>query len=322
SGFRKLGELVTPHCVDFNLSDYYDHTQEQRSIENEEIEGVVGKYIAQNPETRFVLQSAAPRVLDTRGRTSGTNAAFATEGPVGDYVLTDTKSGARRPATFRSELALEKDSLEFLAVGHPLVDEAIEFFLKHDRRRTVQRLRLPRPGRGGTRASGYYFVFLCHYLNGMSRSELLSCLVDENGCTIPEDILIPSGQDPEAIRGRGQNLDRGEMKRAAGRAQKSLEREAGRRAENLKNELHSVFKKEEYKLEISYGKKIRQLEEKLDRARLKARMEPGVSSRAQQTRTENELMKARHERELRVHRVRKESGVQTRLELLQIYLLE
>lgn len=336
SGFRKLGELVTPHCVDFNLTDYYDHTQERRSIENDEIEGVVRKYMAQNPESRFVLQPAAPRVLNGRGQLAGdakaqTAAAFAAEGPVADYVLTDTESGAKRPATFRSELALEKDSLEFLAVGHPLVDEAIEYFLKHERRRTVQSLRLPRSSVGGAgrgRASGFYFVFLCHYLNGMSRSELLSCLVDENGSSIPEELLIPSGQDPESIRGRGRaiglgrEIDPREIKRAAQSAQKTLEREAKVRAEKLKNELHSVFKKEEYKLEISYGKKIRQIEEKLDRARLKSRMEPSAASRAQLTRTENELMKARHERELRVHRVRKESGVQTRLELLQIYLLE
>ncbi len=323
SGFRKLGELVTPHCVDFNLTDYYDHTKERRSIENDEIEGVVRKYMAQNPETRFELQSAAPRMLDNRGRASKTSgrAAFATDGPAADYVLTDTESGSRRPATFRSELALEKDSLEFLAVGHPLVDEAIQYFLKHQRRRTVQHLKLPRSANPAG-ASGFYFVFLCHYLNGMSRSELLSCLVNESGCTIPEDLLIPSGQDPDRIRGRNQSLDQAAMRRAAGRAQKTLEREAVRRAEKLKEELHSVFKKEEYKLEISYGKKIRQLEEKLDRARLKARMEPGAAQRAQLTRTENELLKARHERELRVHRVRKESGVQTRLELLQIYVLE
>lgn len=342
SGFKKLGELVTPHCVDFNLTDYYDHTQERRSIENDEIEGVVLKYMAQSPETRFILQPAAPRLLDNQGRepinarsaakranASGTAAdqkkmlepAFAIAGPTADYVLIDSQAGTKRPATFRSELALEKESLDFLAVGHPLVDESLAYFLKHERRRTVQRLKLPRAA-GVPRNSGYYFVFLCYYLNGMSRSELVSCLVDESGCTIPEDLLIPPGQDPDRIRGRGHQLDSGELKRAAVRAQKTLEQEAARRAESLKNELHSIFKKEEYKLEISYGKKIRQLEEKLDRMRLRARMEPTVANRAQLTRTENELNKARHERELRVHRVRKDSGVQTRLELLQIYLLE
>ena len=328
SGFRKLGELVTPHCVDFNLTDYYDYTQERRSVANNEIESVVLKYLAQKPETRFSLQAAAKRIISEDGH-AATNApdapAFAGQGPIADFVITDHDTGTKRAATFRSELALEKDSLDFLAVGHPLVDEALEFFLKHDRRRTVQRLKLPQDLGRGPRRTGYYFIFLCHFLNGMSRTEIVSCLVNENGCTIPEELLIAPGQDPEQIYAGATfpagAIDAAELKRAADRALKALEADAGRRAESLKDELHSVFKKEEYKLEISYGKKIRQLEEKLDRTRLRARQQPTATNRALTTRTENELYKARHERELRVHRVRKESGVQTRLELLQVYLL-
>jgi superfamily II DNA or RNA helicase len=311
SGFRKLGELVTPHCVDFNLTDYYDYTRERRSIENEEIEGVVLKYLRQKSQTRFSLEGAAPRIVGAQGAVP----AFASEGPVADYVLCDSQSGTRRPATFRSELALEKDSLDFLAVGHPLVDEALQYFLDHPSRRTVQSLKLP-----GVR--GFYFVFLCHYLGGMSRSELLSCVVDGSRCAMSEEILIAPAQDSAGWRGGSPGskaIDPRELERAAGRARQTLEPEAAKRAENLKGELHSIFKKEEYKLEISYGKKIRQIEEKLDRMRLRARMQPTVANRALLTRTENELYRARHERELRVHRIRKESGVAVRLELLQVY---
>ena len=250
-------------------------------------------------------------------------------------MLTDRESGRRAPATFRSEDALEQGKLEFLAVGHPLVDEAIEYFLTHERRRTVQPVRLPRRvlsrALGAAANSGvgiaaprYYFVFLCHYLNGMQRSELMSCLVDADGnCLLPPELLIEPGADAAklAVRANANSVDHVELRRAATKVERALTREASRRAEVLKDELHSIFKKEEYKLEISYGKKIRQIEEKLDRYRLRARLEPTAANRAQLTRTENELYKARHERELRVHRVRKESGVEPRLELLQVSVL-
>lgn len=315
SGYQKLNDLVTPHCLDFNLSDYYEHTQSRRRLDNEEIERLCLRYSALSPGARFTLTPAseAPRA-------AADSPAFAAE-IVGEYVLHDQTNRLSRPATFRSELALEREQLEFLAVGHPFVDEAIAYFLNHSGRRTIQRL-------SGAGKRGIYFVFLCHYQNGMSRSELLSAL-----CSGPrlervqasEDLLFPPGVRAVAYQSAPvapSTLESGALAEKARAAFDAVSALAGERAEQLKGSLHSVFKREEYKLEISYGKKMRQLEERLDRARLRHRQNPGAGSRALLTRLENELVHARQDRERRILRVRRDSRVDARIELLQIYLLD
>lgn len=331
SAYRKLGELVTPQCLDFDLTDYYQFTQEQRGIDNQEIERLCLKYQRLGASRRFTLTAGEASGGDAGGarllapsRSGAEEPAFAAA-PPGEYVLADLERKSRRPATFRSELALERDFYDFLAVGHPFVDEALAYFLEHAQRRTLQALRLP-----GRR--GIYFVFVCQYRNGLSRAELLSCFVSGarlDQTEIPRELLIPPGAEAARFRPRRMSaaidaldsLDPGLLKAAAERALVALQAEAERRAGELKDSLHSVFKKEEYKLEISYGKKVRQLEERLDQARLRARMEPNAANRALTTRIENELLRARHEREQRVHRVRRDSRVDAALSLLQAYVV-
>jgi len=302
SGYRKLNELVTPACVDFNLDDYYDYTRKRRSVDNNDIEELTLNYLALVNRSEFMLQ----RVDDPSRRA--------------EYNL--LQNGAARPATFRSEVALENDSIEFLANGHPLVETAIRHFLNHPGRRSIQLF----PAQNGL-ATGYYFIYLCRFLNGLSRTELLSCLVPEQHPTrpvIPDEILIPAGIRFEKLPpGFGYNLDiTGEteaIEKARTVSEAALQIEVDSRAEKLKERTHSVFKKEEYKLEISYGKKLRQIDEKRDRHKLAYRMNPTSETRAVLTRTENEFMKAKQEMEEHIRKVRSESRIETRLQLLQVY---
>ena len=83
--------------------------------------------------------------------------------------------------------------------------------------------------------------------------------------------------------------------------------------------IKELYTKEQYKLEISYGKKIRDLEEKKDIERLRYKMNPTSNRKAILTRTENAINLAKKELEEQIRELHNSSLIKTELELFQIY---
>ena len=302
SGYQKLGDLVTPRLMDFNLDDYYQHTREGRSVDNEQIEALTLQYL-RLAESHFRLR-----------RPGGSDGPLFIGAPRTSDFIVEHPDGKQKPATFRSERALENENWEFLAIGHGLVDEALSFFLNHEYRRALIEV-----NGADQLAPGWHFVFLCDYLGGLNRSELLAAHVTPDGglrLRGPEEIQRPQSA---ACRIPKETLSIGELMLPYKQAATAVGSFAAERGLTLLSGLHTVFKKEEYKLEISYGRKARQLEERRDRQKLRQRMQPSTANRAQLTRTENELIQVRREGELRIGRVRRENRVETRLGLMQVY---
>ena len=322
SGYRKLNELVTPHFIDLNLDDYYAHTKRTREIDNREIERLTLQYLRSHPEESLRLEA----IQSVSSRPSGPAGATVT-GP--EYALC-FPDGRRREATFRSETALECQASEYLAVGHDLVDRALAHFL-HQRERAVF---LDVPPSGSLR-SGWLFVFLVRYQNAFNRAELLTAFLPEGtgGCHFPdvsvEDLLSRlsvrpplSGLEQTSGLLRRRKLDEKEecsLRVAASAALAAVREKARERADELRKELHPVFKKEEYKIEISYGKKTRLLSEQLDRRRMRYQQQPRFEYRSAVTRTENELARTRRELEVRLESIRRESEVECSSEILQAF---
>ena len=100
-----------------------------------------------------------------------------------------------------------------------------------------------------------------------------------------------------------------------------LRQEVGKIAEELKEQLHPVFKKEEYKLEISFGKKLRLLEEKKDIEKMKYSQNPAPERKARLTRAENLILKARQEMEIQMEEIRRQSNMKLQIRPLQVYRL-
>ena len=105
------------------------------------------------------------------------------------------------------------------------------------------------------------------------------------------------------------------------RSEVLLRKEVEAIASELKEQLHPVFKKEEYKLEISYGKKLRILEEKKDIERMKFSQNPVPERKARLTRAENLILKARQEMELQLEEIRRQSSMKLQIRPIQIYRL-
>lgn len=304
-GYTKLNELIAPQMVDFNLDDYYQHTKEERFIDNDNIEKLTLNYLSLKEDERYRL-SKIPNSYSIS---------------LAEYMIEERLEKRSKPATFRSEIALEKDSIEFLAAGHPLVDNALNYFLNHEKRRSIQKMPAGREGRG------FYFIFLCRFLSGMDRTDIIGCFVRNDkpvSAFIPEEIMIKPGfryadMNPGFNAVSEESISIEVMNACMKKASECVLDEGMKRADKLKKDLHSIFKKEEYKLEISYGKKIRQLDEKRDRQKLRYRMTPSVENRAVLTRTENELSRTKAELESAVEKNRRESRIEVKLDLLQVY---
>ena len=305
-GFQKLDQLLTPQMVDFNLQDYYEHTGSGRSIDNRNLEKFTLAYLENSVDEHFRLQK---KLIASSGREQG--------GP--EYILEDLRRGGTRPATFRSDIALVDDRVDFLALGHPVVDRALDYFLEHPERKTIQAVPAPREAE-----AGLYFIFLCRYPRAR-REELLSCLVPADGRrrpSLPEEPLLPLGHAP---KGRTATLTApppvpdAQLRAATEQARELIGEQAREHARVFTENLHSAFKGEEYKLEISYRKKIRMLEEKRDRQKLRYGQNPKPENRAAITRTENELIQAETDLQYHLTRVRQAGRIEPELELLQVY---
>ena len=135
--------------------------------------------------------------------------------------------------------------------------------------------------------AGHYLIYLVQFENGFQRTELMGVHASNNGgLSFHREIAIPPGFQLNGKRRKG-GVRNGNRKREptdipesmgeyleedqnalqmypelASLLRKSdalLRQEVGKIAEELKEQLHPVFKKEEYKLEISFGKKLRLL---------------------------------------------------------------
>ncbi|MCB1137317.1 MAG: DEAD/DEAH box helicase family protein [Leptospiraceae bacterium] len=351
NSYERLNELVAPRMVDFNLTDYYRITEKERAIKNSEIEHLCMYFCQRTERSSFSIRKLGD----------------------GIYELTRLLTGERRKGTFDSELALAQDSLDFLAVGHPLVDECLEYFLAHPERETF--LEMQSSAVKGDSSfeieRGHYLIYLVQFENGFQRTELMAIHADTNGeLTFHREIAIPPGfriqsgaKSSKTITGAlkasasaeawasdkarigpsaadsdsnwQQDLSRKydpdtddpgnalhlrpELLNLLRRSEIRLRKEVEIIAQELKEELHPIFKKEEYKLEISYGKKLRLLEEKKDIEKMKFSQNPAPERKARLTRAENLILKARQEMEIQMEEIRRKSNMKLQIRPLQIY---
>ena len=89
--------------------------------------------------------------------------------------------------------------------------------------------------------------------------------------------------------------------------------------ELIKNTL-SIFKKEEFKIEVTSQKAIRQLQEKLNRQEAQEKWDPRPERKSVINRTKNEIMKTREDYEREMRKVRNGSTIHFRIELFQAYI--
>lgn len=104
--YQKLGELTVADHMDFNYDEYYRITLKERSFSNRRIEDFIERLECYDGYTQKFIGRKNSRT--------------------GLYKVHCEDCETVRYGTFESDRALENDSLEFLAFGHPVVDSCIE----------------------------------------------------------------------------------------------------------------------------------------------------------------------------------------------------
>ncbi|MBL8021307.1 MAG: DEAD/DEAH box helicase family protein [Leptospirales bacterium] len=292
-GYAKLHTLVSPSKMNFNWDDYYNFTQKERKITNRIIQTITLSYLRANPQVATIERREQ------------------------DFIL--RRGGVENLASFDSERALEKDTLEFLAIGHPIVEEAVESFLTRKLERTIHSIHME--GR-----SGFYFIFSGHF--SMATVELFSAFCPESNPTrveTPDELLIPPGFEPHdgnGIPAPGQTdeeADRQLLRKSAIAAwQAILARTESRRLE-LEKSMKGAFVSEEMKIETSHGKQLRGLREKQDIQKMRATISPVFEFKASLARTEKEISRTQASREIELEKVRRMSRIHAEVELLQVF---
>jgi superfamily II DNA or RNA helicase len=293
-GFNKLNALVTPKLIDFNLQDYYNHTLSERQYNNSHLEDFVlsfskhfptecGSQITEHPENKKMYSIQTGKEIKT--------------------------------GTFNSEDALQNDSLEFLAFGHPLVEKSIQYFLesKSGFSKTYFSVR--------GFESKVFFVFLVEFQFSLKRTEIFYLEYDSAIDMVSELNSIPS-QIQENIIATNQNKPDNSLRIESSFIRcyaKLLETVELRKEELIKNTL-SIFKKEEFKIEVTSQKVIRQLQEKLNRQEAQEKWDPRPERKSVVNRTKNEIMKTREDYEREMRKVRNGSTIHFRIELFQTYV--
>ncbi len=291
-GFEKLNSLVTPKVIDFNLKDYYDHTLEDRELNNKHLEEVI--YFGS-----LLSTESLPGKLSKNA-----------EGKF-EYKGKDEKV---KLATFDSDEALINDSLEFLAFGHPFVEKVTDLITNPSFGSKTRYVK-------SKEAVGkILFVFVAEYRFSLKRKEVYAIEIDLNSGEqtllekIPDHWTKDSGTLPEY------NLSTEIMERELISCYPKIERFVETKKEQLSSETLSIFQKEEYKIELSHQKTIRQLEEKLNRQEAALKWEAKPEKKAVVHRTKNEIAKIKENFEIELRKIRNGSKIHHSIDLFQVYI--
>lgn len=289
-GFKRLDSLVTPRMIDFNLQDYYNHTLSERQFDNTHLEDFILSFDRNFPKISGIeLEPAENKIYRIKS------------------------GGGWKLATFDSEIALQNDSLEFLAFGHPIVENAISHF--HNGKIGYNYKVLP----SYILKDKVIFVFLVNFQFSLSRTEIFYIEYDhlENKLTklsgIPEEIRKSHGSYEDEP-----NLS--EVGSVLLEAYEYLETIIAKRREELSEQTSSLFQKEMYKIELTNQKTLRQLKEKLDRQEAQSLWEGKPERKSAINRTRNEIMKVRESFDREVRKIKHGSIINVHIELFQVYI--
>lgn len=306
--YQLLSDLVSPSVIDFNLIDYYKFTQKERTIDNLHIEKITLNYLKDNKNSIYKLKK-----IKTIKNSLKQN--------VNIYQLLPEN----KLAVFDSSLAVENDNYIFLAVGHPLVDESLSYYLKHPKKKCIIKLQTDEISQ-----KGIYFIFIVHYNSNQlqEKKEIINVFIPSIFSTEfqivkkmeIEEYFLKQKKFPKNIETIPlNNTELETIQKLSEKIYLWLLEEAKNENSHWFKGLQELYKKEQYKLEISYGKKIRNLEEKKDIEKLRYKMNPTSNRKAILTRTENAINQAKKELEEHIRELHHLALIKTEIELFQIY---
>ncbi len=304
--YEKLSDLTVASRMDFNYDEYYRITLKERQFTSHRIERFVELF---QDEDEFALQYLSRR---HRG-----NNLF----PV--RYSDDVVKG--KYGTFDSQVALERENLEFLAFGHPIVDSLFGH------------------AQGG-RFGGFTGIkiiegsedcvgLLCNYIvtfeSVRKTRELMTVAVFPETSSSAYEIseLESEALEQEGISDISADAYGEEISSIVGNTPELMELVRRRlndkisdRVMDMSDNLDFQVDPEMEKVRESYGRTIRELEEKLEIQESRMKWY-GKDMRGAITRTKNKIMKAQREKEHLMETLKGYLGIKHSIEMLNAGIL-
>ncbi|MGV7930553.1 MAG: DEAD/DEAH box helicase [Spirochaetota bacterium] len=280
--YEKLSDLTVARNLDFNYDEYYSITMKERQFSNRRIERFV--------ERMGAVDGAVGEFLGRKNSRTGLYRIRRLPGK---------KPDASCHGSFDSRIALENESIEFLAFGHVIVDSLFarcacdEFGGKTG----VKAIRSAVPFRG------MVFCYLVT-LNALSPTQELM-VVAADGTGRRDDELAEI--EREFIEREGMDISGGDFEREIRRvmaapgdyleeARERLERRLERKLADFRETLDLSIDPEIDKITEASNTRIRELSEQLERQECQHKWF-GKDMRSALTRTRNEIAQVEVERE-------------------------
>ncbi|HNW27526.1 MAG TPA: SNF2-related protein [Spirochaetota bacterium] len=298
-GYEKISELAVADRIDFNYDEYYRVTLKERKFSNSRIENFVNRLMESD--------DGAARFL-ARDRDGLYRVACENEG--GEPVW--------RAGTFDSVTALDREQLEFLAFGHPVIDRLVA----HCQDRAfggftgIQSVRHPVP------FTGMVFYYLVTFTSVARTREIIPVAVVPDAGLSPGDIdAIEEDLLGQECSGRHAGADDGAVKaiarrgycfaEARGRINKKIEARKAALSEGLDVSIDPEIEK----IRESYDRRIAELAEKLELLEAQYKWY-GRNLKSTITRTKNLIEKAKNDRDSLLLKYKGFLGIGHEIELL------
>jgi len=305
--FEKLTELTVAGKMDFNYDEYYKVTLKDRSFTNRRIEKFINHFMEED--------------------SYAANLISAKNGKTGLYRV--TRGGTGEPVasygTFDSEMALEDEGLEFLAFGHEVVDNIIDYCCSDKF-----------GGETGVvftcsekKYTGIIFNFLVKFSSVTVSHEFYPVMVETDGSLSEFELkAIEENFADQDFRydisaSRYANTINEICSKFASYSEKARERlmkKIDDRLFDLNENLEIQIDPELEKVRESYRRQIKELEEKLDLQEGQMKWY-GKDMKSAITRTRNRMMKARTEMESLVTEYRGYYGIKHNIKLVGAALI-
>ncbi len=300
--FEKLTELTVAGRMDFNYDEYYKVTLKDRSFTNRRIETFINHFMK---EDSYAENFISPK----NGRT-------------GLYKV--THGGDAEPVvkfgTFDSEKALEDEGLEFLAFGHDVVDNIIEYCCSDNFGGDTGTVYI----KSDSNFTGMIFNFLVKFTSVSVSHEFYPILVETGGSLNDfdlkniEDNFADQDFDHDVSLSRYSNTITeicSKYNSYSDKARDRLMKKIDDRLFDLNENLDIQIDPEVEKVRESYRKQIKEFEEKLDLQESQMKWY-GKDMKSAITRTRNKMLKARTEMESLVTEYRGYYGIKYNIKLV------
>lgn len=293
--FEKLSSLTLTKQMDFNYDEYYKITQTERKFSNEQLENFIMRYALLKGESTISYNSKTKT-----------------------HSFTDAE-GNRKTGTFDSDEALSNSTLEFLAIGHPLVDQAINECIDDN----LGGFTSVKVIKGDIQTEGILYTFKVNFRSVSQSSEFIPVFstFDSKVSEFEKEEIEESAVLKEHLASE-EALAEPLMSRLAPYADElftlavdRLRKKISDKIFDMKENLELQMDPEIEKINESYAKLTDELKESLSRQELRMQSEE-VDMRSAITRTKNRIAQAEEERRHLIAKCERTSGIRFEIELL------